>query len=78
MTHCDLQSALAGSIFLVVGLLTIYQRRIATRTDSDDEEDAWVYGWRAVAVGCVAVGIAGFLFASAAGFIHVQWSRCAV
>jgi hypothetical protein len=77
MTHCELQSALAGLVFLAVGLLTIYKRRIAIRTDSWGEEDAWVYGWRALAVGCVAVGIAGLLFASAVGIIHVHWSRCA-
>jgi hypothetical protein len=63
---------LAGIAALVFGLHALVTRRAAIGDDSD-EPYMWLYGWRAVAIGCAAVLVAAVFFAAAAGFIQLDW-----
>lgn len=54
-------SALGGVAALAVGVHTIVTRRV----DVGEDEEFWLYGWRAVVIGCVVVLAGLILFASA-------------
>ncbi|MBL0730742.1 hypothetical protein [Piscinibacter sp. HJYY11] len=62
---------IGGLAALVFGIHAIATKRVAF-TGNDDEPETWIYGTRAVAIGCVALATAGVFFASAVGMIH--WS----
>lgn len=59
-----------GCVGLVAGVRFIVSRRAAI----GEEDDSWVYGWRAILVGCVALVVGVFFFASAFGVIHIEHS----
>ena len=72
MSHDAFLSIVGGMVALVVGFWAIITRRIAVGEDENSENNTWVYGWRAVAIGCAALSSALLFFASAAGFIQVN------
>ena len=74
VNHDQVLSMIGGVVALLVGLWAITTRRIAVGEDENGEDSAWVYGWRAVAIGCAALAVALMFFASAAGFVHLSWS----
>ena len=72
MSGEQFMNILGGIAALVVGVHFIVTRR-ATFTDENDEPHMWVYGWRAVAIGVVALAVSAVFFASAAKWI--EWSH---
>lgn len=56
-----------GLVALGVGLKAIFSQKISIDWDHHDEPDYWLYGWRAVAVGCLCVLCACVVFAAVAG-----------
>jgi hypothetical protein len=74
VNHDQVLSLIGGLVALVVGLWAIVTQRIAVGEDEDGESNSWVYGWRAVAVGCAALAGAALFFASAAGIINLNWN----
>jgi hypothetical protein len=69
MTGEQIAEVLGGFVALGVGVQMIVTQR-ATFSDEDDEPYMWVYGWRAVLVGVVAVLTSLVFFASAAKCIN--------
>ncbi len=69
MTYQHLTEFLGGIVSLVFGLHTIVTKR-ATLSDENDEPHLWIYGWRAIAIGCLGLVAAVGFFASAAGMIN--------
>lgn len=67
MSASQASALLAGLVALVVGLRAIFSQKISIDWDHRDEPNHWVYGWRAVAVGCLCVLCACLAFAAAAG-----------
>ena len=65
-----LSDFVGGCICVGLGLSSVITRRTAI----GDDDDFWVYGWRAVLIGCAALAGAVLFFASAFGFIHVDHS----
>jgi hypothetical protein len=63
---------IAGIVLLAFGVHAIKTERV-TFGDSEDNVQIWLYGWRAVAIGCLALAVAALFFLSAAGFIHLDW-----
>lgn len=72
MSPGQIESVIGGVIASGVGIWAIATRRIAVGEDEHGEPNYWVYGWRAVLVGCVALAAAGVFFASALGLIHLE------
>jgi hypothetical protein len=60
-----------GVVALVFGLHAIATRRVTVGED-DEPEQIWLYGWRAIALGCIALVFAVLMFASALGFIQIS------
>jgi membrane protein YqaA with SNARE-associated domain len=69
----QIASVLGGLIATLIGLWAIITPRITVSEDELGEESGWVYGWRAVVIGCLALLGACVFFASAAGLIHLSW-----
>ncbi len=63
---------LIGVVALVFGIHAVMTGRV-TFGDDRDEVQVWLYGWRAVVVGFLAIAMAALLFASAAGFVKMAW-----
>jgi len=61
-----------GVLALAVGLKTIFTQKISVNWDADDEGNSWVYGRLAIAVGCVCLLVACFLFAGAMGLVPLS------
>ena len=59
-------------VALVCGLHAVVTRRVMFGEDGDDLQ-VWLYGWRAVAIGCVALIVAALLVASATGLVGLNW-----
>ena len=57
-----------GCVGLAAGVSFIVSQRAAI----GDDDDFWVYGWRAILIGCAALLIGAFFFASAFGFVHID------
>lgn len=74
MNHDQVLSFIGGLVALIVGVWAIVTQRIGIGEDENGERNSWVYGWRAVAVGCAALAGAALFFASAAGIINLNWS----
>jgi len=72
MSPSQIESAIGGLIAAGVGVWAILTRRISVGEDEFGEPTYWVYGWRAVLVGCLALAVSCVLFASAAGLIHLE------
>lgn len=71
----DQFAALAGGLAcLAVSIKAIANREIAMHLDDEDEPGLWLYGWRAVAVGCAWVILALLCFSVATGVIPSTWS----
>jgi hypothetical protein len=56
-----------GCVGLIAGVRFITSRRAAI----GDNNDFWVYGWRAVLIGCAALAMGALLLVSAFGFVHL-------
>ncbi|MEY2689535.1 MAG: hypothetical protein RL375_3734 [Pseudomonadota bacterium] len=52
---------------LVFGVHTLITRRVKFGED-DDEYQVWLYGWRAVAIGLLALMLAAYFIASLLGY----------
>ncbi|MDF1480668.1 hypothetical protein [Extensimonas sp. H3M7-6] len=73
MSASQVSALLAGLAALLVGLRAIFSQKISIDWDHHDEPNHWVYGWRAVAVGCLCVLGACLAFAAAAGkFVFLE------
>lgn len=72
MSPGQIESAIGGFIAAGVGVWAIVTRRISVGEDEFGEPNYWVYGWRAVLVGCLALVAACVFFASALGLIHLE------
>jgi hypothetical protein len=72
MSPGQIQSMVGGFVALGVGLWAIITRRISVGEDEFGAPNYWVYGWRAVLVGCAALVTSCVFFASAAGLIHFE------
>ncbi len=57
-----------GCIGVAAGVSFIVSRRAAI----GDDNDFWVYGWRAILIGCAALVMGALFFASAFGFVHID------
>jgi hypothetical protein len=57
-----------GCVGLAAGVRFMVSRRAAI----GDDNDFWVYGWRAVLIGCAALAMGALFFASAFGFFHID------
>lgn len=57
-----------GCVGLAAGVHFIVSRQAAI----GDDNDFWVYGWRAILIGCVALAMGAAFFASAFGFVHID------
>lgn len=72
----SLEQVLALVVALVafaVGLKGILTQKISIDWNADDEPDHWVYGWHAIAVGCICVLASFFLFAAAIGLVPLSF-----
>jgi hypothetical protein len=72
LTGEQFMNATGGVVALVVGVHAIATRRIAISHEGSEEPHTWLYGWRALAIGCAALVVAAIFFASAAG--GIDWS----
>lgn len=72
----QLSGLACGLAALAVGLKAILTREVAITPEDEDEPDLWLYGWRAVAVGCGWILLACLCFAVAAGVVPLSsgWS----
>lgn len=61
MTEEQWASLVAGAVALLVGIKAVVTQRISIDLDENDEPIAWVYGWRAKALGWLAIGAAAGL-----------------
>lgn len=61
-------NVVGGLVALAFGLHAIVTQRV-TLTDENDDADTWLYGRRAVAIGCLGLVAAAVFFASAGGYI---------
>jgi hypothetical protein len=75
MSGEQLVSALSGLVCLAVGLHAIVSRRVGISDENSAEPHLWLYGWRAVAVGCLGIALSLLLFACAAGYINLPELR---
>ena len=57
-----------GCVGLTAGVSFIVSRRAAI----GDDDDFWVYGWRAILIGCAALMLGALFLASAFGFVHIE------
>ncbi|WP_457334861.1 hypothetical protein [Rhizobacter sp. P5_C2] len=57
-----------GCVGLLAGMRFIVSRRAAI----GDDDDFWVYGWRAILIGCAALAMGALFFASAFGLVHID------
>lgn len=73
MTGEQIMSALGGVAFLVIGVRAIVTRVVTITGEDGSEPHLWVYGWRAVAIGCLFVAVATVFFACASGYI--SWAQ---
>lgn len=59
---------LVGMVSLVFGIRAVLTKRV-TFGDEGDDYQVWLYGWRAVSIGFLALALAAMCFASIAGLI---------
>ena len=64
-----ISDGIVGTMALVFGLHAIVTQRVTLADDVADDQ-IWLYGWRAVAIGLLFIAISIFCFACAFGFIH--------
>ncbi len=70
MTHLNLVlNVFLGCISLVTGLHAIIFRRI----EVGEDEEVWYFGWRAVLVGVICVGVAFAIFFGLASHQPIQF-----
>ena len=70
----QLTQLVAGIALIAGGIKTIRDQKIAVDTDAHDEPTAWVYGWRATAIGVLFVVAGGLCLARMAGLVSLDWS----
>ena len=64
-----ISSGVVGTMSLVFGIHAIVTKRVTLADDVADDQ-VWLYGWRAVAIGFLFMVISAFWFALAFGFIR--------
>ena len=64
----QLSDFVGGCVGLAVGVRFIVSRRAAI----GDDNDFWVYEWRPILIGCAALAVGAFFFASAFGFVRID------
>lgn len=69
-------SALAGAFLFWIGIKAILDREItfSKETDEDDAPSVHIRGWFAVVIGGLSIMGAGYFFAGAVGWIHIEWT----
>lgn len=65
-------SGICGTLALVFGIYAIVTNRVQFGDEGDDAQ-VWLYGWRAIAIGFVALAVAVLFFVAAFGFIRLNW-----
>jgi hypothetical protein len=65
-------SGIVGSVALVYGVRTLATKKAAFSSD-DTETDFWLYGWRAILIGLLALLASALCFASAFGLMQLSY-----
>lgn len=65
-------SLICAVVFAVVGIYAVIKRRLVF-AEPDDELQVYLYGWRAVAIGCLALVLSALCFCSAEGLVVIKW-----
>lgn len=69
MAH--LSEWLGAFVAAVCGLHAVVTKRVTFGDDGDDLQ-VWLYGWRAVAIGCATLLVAALLAAMALGLVSAE------
>ena len=71
MDYERLENGVIGAVALAFGIHAIATKRVTIGEDYEPEQ-LWLYGWRAIAIGFIALSFAALMFASALGFIQLS------
>lgn len=66
-----ISSGIIGTLAFAFGIHAIVTKQVALG-DVEEDEQIWLYGWRAVAIGFLLIAVSAFCFASAFGFIDLD------
>ena len=69
MDYERLTNGVIGLVALAFGLHAIATKRVTIGED-DEPEQMWLYGWRAIAIGIIALAFAALMFVAALGFVQ--------